>query len=104
MPRRCLISTGDALSLKAISGDIGKVLAKAGIAPVITTQFYPNFLLYKAVDSVIFFYPADPVFSLSYVGYYTTFKGVFKGPMLFYTTIEGRPYTSTNLPFQSSLH
>ena len=98
MPKRCLISTGDALSLKAISSDIGKVLAKNGIAPIITTQFFPNFITQKTVDAVIFFYPADPIFSASYVGYYVTFKSVFSGPMLFYTTIEGRPYSSTNLP------
>ena len=94
MPTRVMISTGDALSLKAISQDIGRVFAKHGIAPIVTTQFMPNFVMSHSVDAVLFFYPADPAFSASYVGYYATYKSFLKERMQFYTTIEGVPHHS----------
>jgi len=85
------IVTGDAPSLKVVSETIAYVLRKKGDLPIVLTQFYPDMVLNKNVDAIIFNYPADPTFCRSYAGYYATYKTFFTN-MHFYTTIEGKPH------------
>lgn len=84
------IPTGKAVSLLNVSHTIGKVLAKNGLAPIITTQFYPKIIGNPSVVGVLFNYPMDPVFCRIYAGYYVTYKKAFGDRMLFYTTVEGK--------------
>jgi len=85
------IPTGNAVSLKNVAYTISNVFAKNRIISFVTEQFYPDYITKKMVDGVLFFYPCDPIFASSYVGYYVTFKSIMKDKILFYTTIEGKP-------------
>jgi len=88
---RVYIPTGNAISLKVVSYTLSKVLQKAGMIPFVSGHFYPEYVLKKRADAVIFNYPADPVYARSYVGNYVTFKRFYGDKMMFYTTVEGRP-------------
>ena len=88
---RVYIPTGNAISLKVVSYTLSKVLQKAGMIPFVSEQFYPEYVLKRRADAVIFNYPADPVYARGYVGHYVTFKNFYGDKMMFYTTVEGRP-------------
>ena len=91
MVSRTLIVTGKAISLKEVARNIAKVIVENGGIATPTTKFNPAVIRRSAYDSIIFFFPADPVYALEYCGYYSIFKPSFGDKCMFYTTIEGRP-------------
>jgi len=85
------IITSKATSLQNVAKDIAYVLMKRKHTPRIITYLSSPYSLAPLCDALIMIYPASPLFCSPQFLFYRDWKTYIEKPIIFYTTIEGRP-------------
>lgn len=88
---RLIILTSKATSLLNVSRDIAYVASKIKITPRIIKRPVHIDDIDELCDICIMVYPASPLFCTPYFLFYRDWKTYIRKPIIFYTTIEGRP-------------
>jgi len=83
--------TSKATSLSNVGKDIGYVLHRHGHTPLLLSSLPPYWHVAELCDAVIIIYPASPLYCSHVFLWYRDFKLYEGKPIIFYTTIEGKP-------------